>query len=201
MSAWLPRAAPRTAALAVLVGIAFAAWGCMTDRAEQVPLDQEPVQVPPPAAGAPDSTLAQEPALEPGAGVPDQGAAASVQTAEDRPRVLRPSVVLEARRDSFPRARVVQGLVELQLQDGQLTPADYLRVSLRRRSGGMHQAVTSSTGEFFFQDLARDVYLLEVRTLDKESRVVHSTDVAIDSGQVVRLAPIRVPIGLVKARR
>ena len=208
MSAWLERSERRIAALAVLVGVAFAAWGCLADAPQsRPPEDAAPADTPPPAAGMPDSIPGPAPALEPGAGVPDQGAVAPRPAPEPLPppvaapgrEPLTPSQAMQERLASRPVAQVVQGLAQLQL-GAQLVPADYLRVVLLR-PGFEQEALTSASGEFFFKGVPASNYDVVFRTLDKEDRQVFWTRIDIAGGELVRIGPFRIPIEAVKMRK
>jgi len=152
---------------------------------------QQPAEAPPETA-APDAVRQQEPATprpQPAEPVRDQAAAASPAARSPVPR---------APAASRPVAHVVQGLAQLQME-AQLVPADYLRAQLVGREFDQ-QAFTSSSGEFFFKEVPAGSYVLLLRTVGKDERPVYNSNVAIGSGDLVRIGPFHIPIEAVKGR-
>jgi hypothetical protein len=116
-----------------------------------------------------------------------------------------PAPAGEPRVDASPNAvdavaKVVQGVAEVRIDDKQAVPADYLRVALR---GGRTaaEAFTSSTGEFFFEDVPAGSYELVFLTATKEARQVYATTVRIGPGAIVRLPTVHIPVDSVRTRR
>lgn len=97
-------------------------------------------------------------------------------------------------------ARVVHGLVELRIDSEQFVPADYLRAVLR---GGRRtpEALTSATGEFFFENVPAGTYELAFLTVTKDARQVYATKVEVGSGDRVLLPHVHIPIDSVRSRR
>lgn len=190
----MTRCAHRGATVALLVGCASAATGCAdaefeADEVRMAPaVEMDTAEV--------EMDIAEVEILE----SPATGAAPQpvrTQPVRAQPVRARPMQLPAA---ATEMAAVVHGVAELQIDEKQFVPADYLRAVLRGKRA-VPEALTSAGGEFFFENVPPGTYELAFLTVAKNARQVYAIPVEIGAGERVRLPPVHIPIDSVKSRK
>lgn len=192
----------RGAAVAVLLACSSATMGCVESDSESEfePDGARSVET----AGVESTQPATADSLAAGADPDSVGTPEALRDAPAPTPTPTPTAVRRAPTRAPARAAsvaaIVHGIAELQIDEKQFVPADYLRAALR---GGapVQETLTSAGGEFFFENVPAGRYQLVFLTVTKDARQVYATTVRVEAGDRVRLPPVHIPIDSVRSRR